>query len=127
MLELAHAHASYQFIIKDEEEEKPRVLIWLFNPSIRLSYATSKNIYTPQSGVVRAAKVMYKIIGPSVSGAPDSTNTLNRYPTFSQAEELYYAVDNCRSLAAILNESNNAYPVARRVMNGLDVGWLCWP
>ncbi|KDQ09067.1 hypothetical protein BOTBODRAFT_37311 [Botryobasidium botryosum FD-172 SS1] len=124
MIELARAHASYRFVIKDEEEEKPRILIWLFNPSIQLSYATPKGYFIPQSGLGRVAKVMYKIIGPAVSEPPQ--DVLSRYPGFSQAEELYYPMDNCRSLAAILKESNNAYPEARRAMNNFDVGWLCW-
>ena len=38
MLELAQAHATYRFILSDEESNKPRALLWLFNPSVNISY-----------------------------------------------------------------------------------------
>ena len=34
MMELVHAHASYRFILSDEEEEKPRLLVFTFTPSL---------------------------------------------------------------------------------------------
>ncbi|EIW69056.1 hypothetical protein TREMEDRAFT_62784 [Tremella mesenterica DSM 1558] len=47
MLALAQAHASYRFIISDPIG--PRMKIWLFNPSVRISYrrATSNNSPSP--------------------------------------------------------------------------------
>jgi hypothetical protein len=38
MLELAQAHASYRFSIADESTSQIKLLIWLFNPSVRISY-----------------------------------------------------------------------------------------
>jgi hypothetical protein len=38
MLELAQAHASYRFSIADESSGQIKLLIWLFNPSVRISY-----------------------------------------------------------------------------------------
>ncbi|ODO09423.1 hypothetical protein I350_03023 [Cryptococcus amylolentus CBS 6273] len=38
MLELAQAHASYRFIISDEETQSKRMYIWLFNSSTSISY-----------------------------------------------------------------------------------------
>ncbi|WVQ79062.1 hypothetical protein IAT38_001155 [Cryptococcus sp. DSM 104549] len=38
MLELAQAHASYRFIITEEESSEPRLYLWLFNASTRISY-----------------------------------------------------------------------------------------
>jgi hypothetical protein len=38
MLELAQAHASYRFSIADESTGQIKLLIWLFNPSVRISY-----------------------------------------------------------------------------------------
>jgi hypothetical protein len=38
LLELAQAHATYRFVITDEDTAAPRLLIWLFNPSVRISY-----------------------------------------------------------------------------------------
>ncbi|WVW79954.1 hypothetical protein I302_101927 [Kwoniella bestiolae CBS 10118] len=39
MLELSQAHASHRFIVSDEETGERRVYIWLFNPSVKMSYA----------------------------------------------------------------------------------------
>lgn len=51
-------------------------------------------------------------------------STLEKYPGFSQSEHLVYPMDVCRRIAGLLKESNAAYPQGRRVMGGLDVGWL---
>lgn len=84
MTEFVQAHATYRFIILDEEEERPRLLvrfscaclegssdvcvrdqIWLFKPSIRIAYMTRRHYAIPRSASMHAAKVLYKIIGPS--------------------------------------------------------------
>jgi hypothetical protein len=49
---------------------------------------------------------------------------LSKYPGFPQAEYLYYPINTCRRVAALLKESNTAYPESMRTMTGLDVGWL---
>lgn len=49
---------------------------------------------------------------------------VEKYPGFAQSETLCYPIAVCRSLAALLRESNEIYPPARRSMIGLDVGWL---
>jgi hypothetical protein len=53
-----------------------------------------------------------------------ASSILNKYPGFPQAEYLYYPLSVCRRLAALLKESNSAYPESMRTMTGLDVGWL---
>ncbi|KAF9500763.1 hypothetical protein BDN71DRAFT_1440251 [Pleurotus eryngii] len=123
MNEFVQAHATYRFIILDEEEEKPRMLIWLFKPNLRLAYKTSRSYAIPQSSSIRAAKVLYKTIGPSESSA-DLKFIVNKYPGFPQAEYLYYPINICRRLASLLVESNRSYPESMRTMTGLDVGWL---
>ena len=66
MKEFVQAHATYRFVIKDEEEEKPRILIWLFKPSIQIAYTTTEMQYAiPKSGSILAAKVLYKLLGPA--------------------------------------------------------------
>ncbi|PSR99308.1 hypothetical protein PHLCEN_2v4167 [Hermanssonia centrifuga] len=122
MNEFVHAHATYRFVIADEEEERPRILVWLFKPNMRLAYATPAQYVIPRSGAIRAAKVLFKVLGPT---EPSNLPTiLNKYPGFPQAEYLYYPRDICRRLAALLKESNTAYPDSMRTMTGLDVGWL---
>jgi hypothetical protein len=50
--------------------------------------------------------------------------TIDKFPTFAQAEHLYYPLDICRRLAALLRETNATYPPNRQTMSGLDAGWL---
>ncbi|KAJ3857960.1 HECT-like ubiquitin-conjugating enzyme-binding-domain-containing protein [Lentinula lateritia] len=123
MVEFVYAHASYRFIISDEEDERPRILIWLFKPNLQLAYTTSKHYAIPRSGSMNAAKVLYKLMGPS-EGHMDLQNILERYPGFPQAEYLFYPMDTCQRLAVLLKESNRTYPDNMRTMTGLEVGWL---
>ena len=85
MLEYIRAHATYRFVILDEEYERPRFLvsgflalmharitynfyqIWLFKPSIRLSYRIPTEYFNKKSASIHAAKVLYKVIPPSAS------------------------------------------------------------
>ncbi|KZT69197.1 hypothetical protein DAEQUDRAFT_727102 [Daedalea quercina L-15889] len=123
MNELVHAHATYRFVILDEEEERPRLLMWLFKPSMRMSYTTPTEYVLPKSASIHAAKVLFKILGPSAAYS-DLQIVLNKYPSFPQAEHLYYPREICRRLAGALKESNSAYPEGMRTMTDLDVGWL---
>ncbi|KIJ23402.1 hypothetical protein M422DRAFT_77237 [Sphaerobolus stellatus SS14] len=122
MDELVQAHATYRFVLLDEEEEKPRILIWLFKPHIRISYANSNHKLLARYSSMHAAKVHFKILGPSVS--PTIKSTIEKYPIFANSERLVYPMEICRRLANLLKESNIAYPQGMRIMGGLDVGWL---
>ncbi|CDO76456.1 hypothetical protein BN946_scf184600.g5 [Trametes cinnabarina] len=123
MNEFVHAHATYRFVIFDEEEERPRILVWLFKPSLRLSYTVPTQYVIPKSGSIRAAKVLFKILDTAAAYS-DLPSLLKRYPGFPQAEHLYYPRGVCRRIGALLRESNTAYPENMRTMTGLDVGWL---
>ena len=59
----------YRFVLADEEAERPRILVWLFRPALRLAYATPAQYALPRAGAVRAAKVLYKLLGPAASAA----------------------------------------------------------
>lgn len=123
MLEHVQAHATYRFVLSDEEEEKPRLLVWLFKPKIRISYMIASPLLLPKHDSVDASKVLYKILGPD--STMDIKKLLDKYPGFPQAEYLFYPMDVCRKLAALLSESTRGYPESLRSMTGLDVGWLC--
>ena len=69
MSEYVHAHATYRFVLVDEEEEKPRILVWLFKPSMRLSYATPTQYSIARHGSIRGAKVLFKLLGPFVAAS----------------------------------------------------------
>ncbi|KAI0754285.1 HECT-like ubiquitin-conjugating enzyme-binding-domain-containing protein [Daedaleopsis nitida] len=123
MNEFVQAHATYRFVVFDEEEERPRILLWLFKPSMRLSYLVPTQYVIPKSASIRAAKVLFKTLDTASTYA-DLETVLKRYPGFPQAEHLYYPRGICRRLGALLKESNSAYPDNMRTMTGLDVGWL---
>lgn len=123
MLEHVSAHATYRFVISDEEEERPRILVWLFKPKIRVSYMLPTPYLLPKQGSIDASKVLYRILGPS-SSAMALKDLLARYPGFPQAEHLFYPIDVCRKLAGLLTESTHSYPENIKTMTGLHVGWL---
>ncbi|OAX42316.1 hypothetical protein K503DRAFT_683559 [Rhizopogon vinicolor AM-OR11-026] len=123
MLEHVSAHATYRFVISDEEEERPRLLIWLFKPKIRVSYMLPAAYLLPKQGSIDASKVLYRILGPS-SSTMALKDLQARYPGFPQAEHLFYPIDVCRKLAGLLTESTTSYPQSIKTMTGLDVGWL---
>ncbi|KAI6124457.1 HECT-like ubiquitin-conjugating enzyme-binding-domain-containing protein [Pisolithus croceorrhizus] len=122
MIEHVQAHATYRFVLSDEEEERPRILVWLFKPRIRISYMLTSPLFLPWSDSIEASKVLYKILGPD--STTDIKELLNKYPGFPQAEHLYYPMGVCRKLASLLSESTRAYPDSLRTMTGLEVGWL---
>jgi len=123
MNEFVQAHATYRFVIFDEEDERPRMLLWMFKPSIRLAYNMRTPRASPKNAAIHAAKVLYKLFGPSEDPI-DLNSVLNKYPGFPQAEYLYYPMNVCRQIAGLLKESNRAYPESLRSMTGLEVGWL---
>lgn len=122
MIEHVQAHATYRFVLSDEEKERPRILVWLFKPRIRISYMLTSPLFLPWSDSIEASKVLYKILGPD--STTDIKELLNKYPGFPQAEHLYYPMGVCRKLASLLSESTRAYPDSLRTMTGLEVGWL---
>ncbi|KAF9450605.1 hypothetical protein P691DRAFT_810009 [Macrolepiota fuliginosa MF-IS2] len=123
MMEYVSAHATYRFVIQDEEEERARILLWLFRPSMRISYSATSNRITPKTGSIFAAKVLFKLLGPA-DASIDLKTILARYPGFPQAEYLSYPMDICQRLAVGLKETNLVYPENLRKMADLDVGWL---
>ncbi|KAG8997540.1 hypothetical protein FRB90_012485, partial [Tulasnella sp. 427] len=124
MLELRQVHAAHRFIVRDEEEDNARMLIWLFNPSITVSYQSITHYALPNQPTTRAAKVFYTVIKPGSTMSLNQKSIVEKHPSFAQSEILSYPIAICRSLATLLRESNETYPPARRSMIGLDVGWL---
>lgn len=125
MMEFVQAHASYRFVIRDEEHQKPRILIWLFKPRMSLAYSTPTSRAIPKNTSVFAAKILYKLLVPTpTDNFTDIKSLLNKYPGFPQAEFLSYPMSVCHRLAGLLNQSNSAYPQPMRTMTGLEVGWL---
>lgn len=117
MLELSQAHASHRFVISDETTNEPRLALWLFNPSMRVSYRK------PQAGLtegaetsLRAAKIMYQVLGDS---------GYEHLPGFAgQVEQMSYPSDACTGLQSALEDSTSVYPPSRRKFGAFDCGFL---
>ncbi|WWC68796.1 uncharacterized protein I206_102731 [Kwoniella pini CBS 10737] len=164
MLELSQAHASHRFIVSEEESGNKRIYVWLFNPSVKMSYAKptepspmpsplrksitldgeeksrisrrssiassigGKSVQqkvtlsaSPGQIVLRAAKIMYKIV--EMNGEKD----LDDLPGFGlggQVESLSYPTTICDKLINTLKESSRVYPVGRRSLDAFDIGFL---
>jgi hypothetical protein len=84
MMEYVQAHATYRFILHDDEEELPRILvrhcsstptagtsclsqIWLFKPSMRIAYSTPTPYFLAKVGNIHGAKVLYRALGPETA------------------------------------------------------------
>ncbi|KAH8829406.1 HECT-like ubiquitin-conjugating enzyme-binding-domain-containing protein [Flagelloscypha sp. PMI_526] len=124
MLEYVDAHASYRFVLMDEEEELPRMLLWLFKPSLHISYAVQKSYAIPNCDTVHSAKVLFKALTHAEIASGDLSSLLSKYPMFPAAEYLYYPMTACERIATLLTESCGTYPEGMRTMTGLEVGWL---
>ncbi|KAF8314967.1 hypothetical protein DL93DRAFT_2045196, partial [Clavulina sp. PMI_390] len=126
MMEIIQAHASYRFVIHDEEEEKVRMLIWLFNPSVRVSHSVSRAFALTKTGSTSAAKVFFKLVGPKETLSVEQINPRihANYPDFAAGEHLFYPISVCHSLATLLQNTNIAYPPSMRLLGNLNLGWL---
>ena len=59
------------FVVSDdEEEEKPRLLLWMLKPHMLVSYEAAKHYLIQRSGTLHVAKILFKLIGPGFP-APD--------------------------------------------------------
>ncbi|EJD51155.1 hypothetical protein AURDEDRAFT_57237, partial [Auricularia subglabra TFB-10046 SS5] len=123
MHELAQAHAIWRFILVDEEEEKPRLLLWMLKPHMLISYEADKHYLIPRSGSLHVAKILFKLIGPGFP-SPDVKTLVEQHPHFAQHERLLYPFHVCQHLAGLLQESNGTYPESMQELLGLRVGWL---
>jgi hypothetical protein len=96
MLELAQAHASYRFVISDEETDEKKLAvsatacrvailrrvgvadhatqIWLFNPSVRISYRKATSSSSPLPSPLRATFTDRRDSLPSARSKRSSVN-----------------------------------------------------
>jgi len=120
---IAQMHANWRFVIYDEEQDKPRFLIWLFKPTIMLSWSTPNYRAISGEGKQLCAKVLFKVLDSSLTRETIDA-TLDMYPNFSRAESLSYPSSACRRLTTLLRDSNRIFPEDMRKMAGLDIGFL---
>ncbi|GAA5918203.1 hypothetical protein JCM1841_005299 [Sporobolomyces salmonicolor] len=142
MLETGQAHACHRFVLEDAEQEKIRLLIWFFNPAVRLSFCSSSAL----------ASILELAQGGSSPSAPPSashTSADSSSPVQAVSSEgklvgrsmnvvkVFYAVvldENDQRmtypravidrLVKVLQASTLVYPPAKRKFGDLEVGFL---
>jgi len=137
MHELAQAHAIWRFIVVDEEEEKPRLLLWMLKPHMLVSYESVKHYLMRPSATIHVAKLVKPAIPtPDVKrcvfhsvrilfcDTNKELSLIEQHPHFQQHEQLMYPFQVCQQIAALLQESNSVYPEHTQQLLGLRVGWL---
>ncbi|WWD16681.1 hypothetical protein CI109_101111 [Kwoniella shandongensis] len=146
MLELSQAHASYQFVVCDEETGEPQVDLWLFNPSMRISYSrpvTNSYASSPRLPLQASNRRSNKSRRTSTTGLIDKTSQESRvlrgakimYKVYTstsqpgmgaraQVETLSYPRQVCDRLVATLRESTLVYPEQKRTMGVYEIGFL---
>lgn len=133
MLELSQAHASYRFLICDEQSGDRRLAIWVFNPSMGVAYGKAQDRHAsssptkeggllPPRKTLRAAKIMYKVIEPYSPTA--EYENLPGFGPRGQVEHLRYPRDVCETVIETLRESSSLLPPARRSMGSFNAGFL---
>ncbi|GAA6020961.1 hypothetical protein JCM11491_001565 [Sporobolomyces phaffii] len=140
MLETGQAHACHRFVLEDAEQERPRLLLWFFNPAIRISFSTSSPLastlqpsrrnssFSIASGnhhakadlvsrSMNAVKVFYTV----VSGPEDS-----HYRDFveNKTETVTYPLSVVEQVAKLLEASTLVYPPAKRRFGTFETGFL---
>ncbi|KAI5479150.1 hypothetical protein MNV49_004010 [Pseudohyphozyma bogoriensis] len=140
MLEIGQAHACHRFLVEDAEDEKVRVLLWLFNPAIRVSFLNilpSSALFEdewrapspdfsgnpgarPTSRTMNAVKVFYSVV------ADETDSKCQEFMSSDHAapERITYPLAVISKLVDLLKASTAVYPVGKRTWGDMDAGFL---
>ncbi|WRT65524.1 uncharacterized protein IL334_002469 [Kwoniella shivajii] len=114
MLELSQAHASHRFIISDEQGNK-RIYVWLFNPSVKMTYRKSINSSSPLPSPLRTSTIPHdnnissrrsSIVPPSTSNTVDcnkGNGKSNLHQSSSNSE--HANIKACRVMYKVVDPS----------------------
>ncbi|KAL8292696.1 hypothetical protein RQP46_001308 [Phenoliferia psychrophenolica] len=100
LLEIAQAHACHRFVIEDAKDSKPRLLLWLFNPAVRVSFSSAH---------------------PSTALLQDQSSSSSSSPSSSPTPQTKRS-----SMAALLasgDDDDGPFPLGR-AMNAVKVFYL---
>ncbi|GAA5837062.1 hypothetical protein JCM5353_002481 [Sporobolomyces roseus] len=144
MLETGQAHACHRFVVEDDEEEKPRLLLWFFNPAIRISFSTSSPLASTLQSSRRnssASPTLGRKSDPHAN-SPDLVNrSMNAVKVFyavvlgdddprcqefleNKTETVTYPRTIVDRLTKLLEASTLVYPSAKRRFGDLETGFL---
>ncbi|GAA5855908.1 hypothetical protein JCM3766R1_000059, partial [Sporobolomyces carnicolor] len=147
LLETGQAHACHRFILDDTEEEKPRLLLWFFNPAIRVAFSTSSSLVRsletsrrrtsagstssnrgshPASSTSEIDPVGRSMNAVKVFYSHVSTTEEAHYRSFveNKTEIVSYPLSVVQQLAKLLEASSLVYPPAKRRFGSFQTGFL---
>ncbi|GAA6027295.1 hypothetical protein JCM8097_002568 [Rhodosporidiobolus ruineniae] len=124
MLETGQAHACHRFVLEDAETEKAKLLLWFFNPAVRLAFSTSSPLTDalkpPSSTSTSAANgspASFSGSSPSPSSSPAGREGVKLFDRSTNAVKVFYAVvaddtdPRCADFLTVKSE-RLAYPAA---------------
>ncbi|GAA5966092.1 hypothetical protein JCM3765_002602 [Sporobolomyces pararoseus] len=142
LLETGQAHACHRFVLEDAEEEKPRLLLWFFNPAIRLSFSTSsplanslqasrRNSAASTKSRCRADSTSTELVSRSMNAVKVfytvvSSTDDSQYRDFieNKTETVTYPLSVVEQLTNLLEASSLVYPPAKRRFGTFETGFL---
>ncbi|BGP39930.1 hypothetical protein JCM10450v2_003909 [Rhodotorula kratochvilovae] len=152
LLETGQAHACHRFVLEDAVDEQARLLLWFFNPAIRIAFSTSANgtsaLQLPSSASTpSSASASPASSNGSPSSSSSSTPTkpaarsMNAVKVFytsvqgdndpacipfttNKSERVAYPRAVLERVAELLQASTLVYPSAKRRFGDLAVGFL---
>ncbi|GAA5981830.1 hypothetical protein JCM5350_005740 [Sporobolomyces pararoseus] len=142
LLETGQAHACHRFVLEDTEEEKPRLLLWFFNPAIRLSFSTSSPLASnlqpsrrPSAASTksrcRADSTSTELVGRSMNAVKVFYTVVSspedlQYRDFveNKTETVTYPLSVVDQLTKLLQASSLVYPLAKRRFGTFETGFL---
>ncbi|GAA5878827.1 hypothetical protein JCM16303_007198 [Sporobolomyces ruberrimus] len=145
MLETGQAHACHRFVLEDSEQEKPRLLLWFFNPAIRVSFSTSSPLASSLHASRRNSTDSTKSgkgTGPKPAGTVDLiSRSMNAVKVFftvvtgpddprvqdfieNKTETVTYPLSVVEQLKKLLEASTLVYPLAKRRFGNFETGFL---
>ncbi|GAA5977640.1 hypothetical protein JCM11641_006885 [Rhodosporidiobolus odoratus] len=146
MLETGQAHACHRFVLEEAESEKARLLLWFFNPAVRLSFSSSAatvEILEPATATPDSSATSTPTGSPDHSAsAPKLTSrSMNAVKVFyamvandedprcvdfleAKSERIPYPRSVLGKVQDLLGASTLVYPPAKRKWGNLEVGFL---
>ncbi|KAM0752034.1 hypothetical protein T439DRAFT_324129 [Meredithblackwellia eburnea MCA 4105] len=150
LLEIGQAHACHRFVLQDLEDEQPRLLLWLFNPAVRLSFSSAShtagilldeksssplqsiaallsangaNEPRPVGRTMNVVKIFYLVVGDGRNGGGNAYREFTDSP-HSTPEVMIYPSEVIRRLTDLLKASTSIFPVDKRKWGEMDAGFL---
>lgn len=115
LLETSLSRAIHRFVVEDEESSTPRLVLWVFNPFIRLF--SNQPSFTSETAI-SACKVLYN------SSADLGEDTIQSLLAGAEFETTIYPARICSQLCELLEASTAIYPASQQKLGDWSVGWL---